>query len=110
MNVPEMGLVQDSMGGYHFAVKKRDSGNRIESSGFSKDKSTEKNYFEGTLKGNKIDLTGVKIEEILYTKRSPVETARLRKKFNHSVRKRYLKEFANDQSRVQYLRKAGLND
>ncbi|QKY70324.1 hypothetical protein Len3610_12615 [Lentibacillus sp. CBA3610] len=36
VNVPEMGLVQDSMGGYHFAVKKGDGGNRVESGGSSK--------------------------------------------------------------------------
>src|SRR5699024_6920995 len=84
VKVHEMGLVQDSMGGYHFAVKKGDGGNRVESGGSGKDKSTKEDRFVGTLKRNKINLTGVKIEEILYTKRSPVETAKLRKKFNHS--------------------------
>ncbi|MFL0474635.1 T7SS effector LXG polymorphic toxin [Priestia sp. 179-F W1.4 NHS] len=67
-------------------------------------------YFIGTLKGEKIHLNGVKVEEIIYTKRLPEETAKLRKKFNSSIRKNFLKEFANDSVRVKYLREAGLGE
>ena len=68
------------------------------------------NYFIGTLKGEKIHLKGVKVEEIIYTKRLPEETAKFRKEFNSSVRKNFLKEFANDPVRVEYLKKAGLGE
>ncbi|MGE7602601.1 T7SS effector LXG polymorphic toxin [Peribacillus sp. NPDC097675] len=67
-------------------------------------------YFIGTLKGEKIHLKGVKIEKIIYTKRLPEETAKLRKEFNSSVRKNFLKEFVNDPVRVEYLIKAGLDE
>ncbi|WP_397537124.1 HNH endonuclease signature motif containing protein [Rummeliibacillus pycnus] len=67
-------------------------------------------YFIGSLKGEKIHLKGVKVEEIIYTKRLPEETAKLRKQFNSSVRKNFLKEFANNPIRVEYLRKAGLGE
>ncbi|MFJ7849955.1 HNH endonuclease signature motif containing protein [Peribacillus sp. NPDC097224] len=67
-------------------------------------------YFIGTLKGEKIHLKGVKVEEIIYTKRLPEETAKLRKEFNSSVRKNFLKEFVNDPVRVEYLSKAGLGE
>ena len=65
-------------------------------------------YFIGTLKGQEIHLKGVKLEEIIYTKRSPEETAKLRKEFNSTVRKKFLKEFAADPIRVEYLKEAGL--
>ncbi|WOD63546.1 HNH endonuclease [Niallia taxi] len=65
-------------------------------------------YFIGTLKGQEIHLKGVKLEEIIYTKRSPEETAKLRKEFNSTVRKKFLKEFATDPIRVEYLKEAGL--
>ncbi|WP_176467179.1 T7SS effector LXG polymorphic toxin [Terribacillus saccharophilus] len=66
--------------------------------------------FIGTLKGEKIHLKDVKVEEITYTKRLPEETAILRKKFNSSIRKNFLKEFSTDPIRVEYLKKAGLNE
>lgn len=67
-------------------------------------------YFIGTLKGEKIHLKGVKVEEIIYTKRLPEETAKLRREFNSSVRKNFLKKFANDPVRVEHLRDAGLGE
>ncbi|WP_193559382.1 HNH endonuclease signature motif containing protein [Metabacillus litoralis] len=66
------------------------------------------NYFIGTLKGEKVHLPGVKVEEIIYTKRLPEETAKLRKEFNSSIRKNFLKEFANNSVRAKYLSEAGL--
>ncbi|WP_099353143.1 pre-toxin TG domain-containing protein [Fredinandcohnia onubensis] len=73
-------------------------------------KNNNEDYFIGTLKGEKVHLKGVKVEEIIYTKRLPDETAKLRREFNSSVRKNFLKEFANDPQRVEYLRTAGLSD
>lgn len=52
----------------------------------------------------------MKVEEIIYTKRHPEETAQLRRTFNNSVEKNFLKTFANDPIRVQFLRNAGLDD
>ena len=60
--------------------------------------------------GNKVHLKGVKVEEIIYTKRLPEETAKLRRSFNNSIKKSFLKTFANVPLRVEYLRKAGSND
>lgn len=40
-----------------------------------KDKIEKDDYFIGTLKGEKVHLKGVKVEEIIYTKRHPEETA-----------------------------------
>ncbi|MCS0787044.1 T7SS effector LXG polymorphic toxin [Cytobacillus firmus] len=74
------------------------------------DKIEKDNYFIGTLKGEKVHLKGVKVEEIIYTKRNPEETAQLRRTFNNFVKKNFLKTFANDPIRVQYLRKAGLDE
>uniref|UniRef100_UPI003EB9356C HNH endonuclease n=1 Tax=Bacillus maqinnsis TaxID=3229854 RepID=UPI003EB9356C len=64
----------------------------------------------GTLKGEKIKLRGVEVKEIIYTKRLPEETAKLRKEFNSSIRNNFLKEFANDSKKVKYLIKADLGE
>ncbi|MFY2157319.1 T7SS effector LXG polymorphic toxin [Cytobacillus firmus] len=74
------------------------------------DKIEKDDYFIGTLKGEKVHLKGVKVEEIIYTKRLPEETAQLRRTFNNSVKKSFLKTFANDPIRIQFLRNAGLVD
>ncbi|MED1461594.1 T7SS effector LXG polymorphic toxin [Bacillus safensis] len=66
--------------------------------------------FIGTLKGEKIKLEGVKVKEIVYTKRFPEETAKLRKEFNNSIKKNFLKGFANDSKRINYLIEAGLSE
>jgi LXG domain of WXG superfamily len=91
-------------------VKEREVGNgdRVGTSGTGI--SEKDNYFIGTLKGEQIHLKGVKVEEIIYTKRLPEETANLRKEFNSSIRKTFLKEFANDPVRVKFLREAGLGE
>gem|GEM_PF-4225405 len=83
---------------------------KVERKGSIKVNGEKHDYFIGTLKGEKIHLKGVKVEEITYIKRIPVETAKLRKEFNSSVKKNFLKEFANDPVRVKYLRKAGLDE
>ncbi|WP_083675390.1 T7SS effector LXG polymorphic toxin [Paenibacillus sp. FSL R5-0490] len=74
------------------------------------DKIEKDDYFIGTLKGEKVHLKGVKVEEIIYTKRLPEETAQLRRTFNNSVKKSFLKTFANDPIRIQTLRNAGLDN
>lgn len=67
-------------------------------------------HFIGTLRGEEVHLPRVKVEEITYTKRSPEETNDLRRVFDRSVRSQFLKEFANDSLRVNYLREAGLEE
>ncbi|MGG4491313.1 HNH endonuclease signature motif containing protein [Metabacillus idriensis] len=73
-------------------------------------KSENDHYFIGNLKGEKVHLKDVKLKEIIYTKRLPEETALLRNQFNSSVRKNFLKGFANDPVRVEYLIEAGLSE
>ena len=82
----------------------------VQMAGKGKGNGENDNYFIGTLKGEKIHLKGVKVEEIIYTKRLPEDTAKLRKEFNSSIGKKFLKEFANDPVRVKYLRKASLGE
>ncbi|MDY7224508.1 T7SS effector LXG polymorphic toxin [Halalkalibacterium halodurans] len=64
--------------------------------------------FEGTLRGEKVILKDVRIQEIVYNKRTPEETTLLRREFN-SIRKNYLKDLANDPKIVVQLRGAGLS-
>ncbi|MCT6513148.1 T7SS effector LXG polymorphic toxin [Bacillus subtilis] len=73
-------------------------------------KSAGSDDFVGTLKGEQVLLKGVKVKEISYTKRSPEETAKLRRKFNSSIKKQFLKDLSNDPNKVKKLKKAGLTD
>ncbi|AOA54390.1 MULTISPECIES: T7SS effector LXG polymorphic toxin [Bacillus] len=73
-------------------------------------KSAGSDDFVGTLKGEQVLLKGVKVKEISYTKRSPEETAKLRRKFNSSIKKQFLKGLSNDPNKVKKLKKAGLTD
>ncbi|ASZ61644.1 hypothetical protein CLD04_10980 [Bacillus subtilis] len=73
-------------------------------------KSVGSDDFVGTLKGEQVLLKGVKVKEISYTKRSPEETAKLRRKFNSSIKKQFLKGLSNDPNKVKKLKKAGLTD
>ncbi|MEG7281522.1 T7SS effector LXG polymorphic toxin [Bacillus sp. 0909A] len=73
-------------------------------------KSAGSDDFIGTLKGEKVLLKGVKVKEISYTKRSSEETAKLRRKFNSSIKKQFLKGLSNDSNKVKKLKKAGLTD
>ncbi|WP_139367496.1 HNH endonuclease signature motif containing protein [Bacillus alkalicellulosilyticus] len=66
--------------------------------------------FVGVLKGESVHLKKVKMEQIIYTKRPPEDTLKLRKEFNNSVRKNYLKDFANDPIKVNRLTNAGLTE
>ncbi|PLS07547.1 T7SS effector LXG polymorphic toxin [Bacillus halotolerans] len=73
-------------------------------------KSAGSDDFVGTLKGEQVLLKGVKVKEISYTKRSPEETAKLRRKFNSSIKKQFLKGLSNDPNKVKKLKKAGITD
>ena len=65
-----------------------------------------KDDFEGTLRGEKIQLPGVKTKQINYVKRNPEETAKLRNAFD-TEKKKFLKSLTGN---VEKLKKAGLTD
>ncbi|EAE3734178.1 hypothetical protein E4T02_14580 [Listeria monocytogenes] len=64
----------------------------------------------GKLRGEAIKLDGVMEKTIIYTKRSSHEAKVLRKEFNSSVRKRYLKNIAMDDEAIKEFKAAGLTD
>lgn len=66
--------------------------------------------FEGSLRGDKVTLTGVKTRRIRYTKRDPGEVAVLRREFNNTVREEFVKHLAADPDRSAKLKAAGLDD
>ncbi|WP_236691438.1 hypothetical protein [Virgibacillus pantothenticus] len=109
--IPKVNVVNDTTGRYHFVLDRENGAGSSHTQ--KKDLSNEegkKDNFIGSLKGEKIHLKDVTVKEIVYTKRSSEETANLRKKFNSSVRKNFLKEFANDPIRMERLKKAGLDE
>lgn len=61
-------------------------------------------------KGNNVTLKGVDVKEINYTKRLDSEQTELRKKFNSSVRRSFMKDLVNDESKQTDLSKAGLKE
>lgn len=63
--------------------------------------------FAGMLRGEKVQLAGVKTQEIKYVKRNPEETEKLRKVFDSTERKKFLQHLAED---VEKLKNAGLSD
>ena len=63
--------------------------------------------FAGILRGKKVQLPGVKVKEISYTKRNPEETEKLRNAFDSTERKNFLRNLAED---TENLKKAGLSD
>ncbi|WP_240431922.1 HNH endonuclease signature motif containing protein [Paenibacillus aceti] len=65
--------------------------------------------FVGKLKGGEIILPNVKTEQTTFNKRSPEETAQLRKDFN-KIRKDLMQSMANDPVKIKELKKAGISD
>lgn len=64
----------------------------------------------GKLRGEIYKLDGVMEKTIIYTKRSTKEAAVMRKSFNTTVRKSYLKNLVTEQSVIKELKEAGLKD
>ncbi|EFR96331.1 Bacillus transposase protein [Listeria ivanovii subsp. londoniensis] len=64
----------------------------------------------GKLKGKSVKLDGVMEKTIIYTKRSSSEAKILRKKFDSSVRKTYLKNIVMDESAIKEFKAAGLSE
>lgn len=66
--------------------------------------------FVGRLRGVPVELPGVSLRRIEYTKRAVEDLARLRAEFDSTVRKSFLQDLASDPVRVAKLRSAGLSD
>lgn len=66
--------------------------------------------YHGILKGGTIEMPGVKTEPLIYTKRSSQELSLLRKQFNSSSRKNFLKNLSDSAKKVSTLKKYGFSD
>jgi hypothetical protein len=66
--------------------------------------------FVGRLRAAPVELPGVSLQRIEYTKRAAEELASLRAEFDSSVRKSFLQDLAADPIKVAKLKSAGLSD
>lgn len=66
--------------------------------------------FTGTLRGSRVELPGVSVRSISYTKRSGDELRALRSAFDSTERAGFVRSLANDPAKVARLREAGLTD
>ena len=66
--------------------------------------------FTGTLRGARVELPGVAVRSISYTKRAPDELRALRNAFDSTERAGFVRSLANDPAKVAQLRRAGLTD
>ena len=70
----------------------------------------ENESFEGKVGDKKVVLENVDVTTFKYKKRDEQELDTLRRKFNSSARKNFLKDKANDPKDVEKLKEAGLTD
>ncbi|MFP3411344.1 T7SS effector LXG polymorphic toxin [Bacillus sp. SIMBA_074] len=73
-------------------------------------RTTDGDIFVGKLYGEDVILKDVKVDEITYSKRTREETDQLRKEFDRSVRKDFLKSLVNDPVKLAELKNAGILD
>ncbi|MGH0426717.1 T7SS effector LXG polymorphic toxin [Bacillus pretiosus] len=73
-------------------------------------RTTDGDIFVGKLYGEDVILKDVKVDEITYSKRTREETEQLRKEFDRSVRKDFLKSLVNDPAKLAELKNAGISD
>lgn len=66
--------------------------------------------FVGTLRGARVELPGVTVQSITYTKRSAEDLRALRSAFDSTERAGFVRSLANDPAKVDQLRRAGLTD
>lgn len=74
---------------------------------------TDKPDFVGTLKGEKVQLPGVKTQTVEYTKRLRTDAAELRKEFDQAKtggRAMFVKDLSNTPKKVADLKAAGFTD
>ncbi|SFC77171.1 hypothetical protein SAMN04488168_10991 [Bacillus sp. 491mf] len=70
----------------------------------------DEDVFIGKLYGKDVTLKDVKVEDINYSKRTKEEFEVLRRKFDSSVRKEFLKSLVNDPVKLAELKNAGISD
>ncbi|HDR8094715.1 TPA: HNH endonuclease [Bacillus cereus] len=63
-----------------------------------------------SVNGEDVILKDVKVDEITYSKRTREEAEQLRKEFDRSVRKDFLKSLVNDPAKLAELKNAGISD
>ncbi|MED1426509.1 cytoplasmic protein, partial [Bacillus mycoides] len=73
-------------------------------------RTTDGDIFVGKLYGEDVMLKDVKVDEITYSKRTREEAEQLRKEFDRSVRKDFLKSLVNDPVKLAELKNAGISD
>ncbi|OOZ98451.1 cytoplasmic protein [Bacillus cereus] len=73
-------------------------------------RTTDGDVFVGKLYGEDVILKDVKVDEITYSKRTREEPEQLRKEFDRSVRKDFLKSLVNDPAKLAELKNAGISD
>lgn len=73
-------------------------------------KVTNNNNFVGKLKGEPVVLPKVKMQKISYTKRSQEATEELRKQFDSTEKKKFIKKITDDPKLVEQLREMGLSE
>lgn len=104
----------DAIKGYDQVLNEKTSGSviAIASILFAKsvrlEEYSEINTYLGKLRGQQKLLTDVKIKEINYIRRDPIETANLRKEFNQSARKNFLMHLAKTPDAVNRFNSAEL--
>lgn len=68
------------------------------------------NEFTGRFKGQPVTLRDVEVQEINYTRVDRASYEDLRKQFDSSVRKNFLKSIGTDQEKIAVMKSAGLSD
>lgn len=66
--------------------------------------------FTGTLRGARVELPGMSVRSINYTKRSSEELRTLRRAFDNTERAGFVRSLAGDPAKVARLKEAGLTD
>jgi uncharacterized Zn-binding protein involved in type VI secretion len=69
-----------------------------------------KTSFVGKLRGEDVELPGVRTEEMIYTKRAPAEAKVLRNEFDSKVRGNYLKNLSEGPENIITLKNSGFTD
>ena len=69
----------------------------------------DEGVYQGTVRGQSVELRGVDAVPVNYVKRDRVEYAALRRDFDSTVRGDFLRDLAGDPAKVDALRRAGLD-
>lgn len=66
--------------------------------------------YYGKLRGEVVELPAVKAEPLTYVKRSRTDLSALRRNFDSTERKAFLKNLSNDPEKISYLKQRGLSE